>query len=369
MAKSIRAQFSDVDAILNALPDPLVVVDQTDAIVFVNIAGEQFLQGSQASLNNINLQDLIPHDSPLLSLINRARRSNSSMTEYGVRLSTPRIGSHMMSIDAAPMVDYPGYIALVFQEQSIAGKIDDSLVHRGAARSVTALAAMLAHEVKNPLSGIRGAAQLLETLVEPTDRELTKLITDETDRIVELLNRMEIFSENPQLERGANNIHEILDHVLKIAQAGFGKNLRYKKKYDPSLPAVYGNRDQFVQIFLNLVKNACESVDQKDGEIIISTAYRHGVRLAIPGSEAKLHLPLMVSVQDNGPGVPDDLRPHLFDPFITTKQGGSGLGLALVAKFVGDHGGVIDVISHPRDTKFNVLLPMMRDGQEGSNGR
>jgi len=368
MTKSSKVLFSDVDAILNALPDPLVVVNQIDEIVFVNMAGEQFLQGSRRSLSKLNLQDLIPHDSPLLSLINRARRSNSSMTEYGVRISTPRIGSHMMSIDAAPMAEHPGHMVLAFQEQSIAGKIDDNLTHHGAARSVTALAAMLAHEVKNPLSGIRGAAQLLETMIEPADRELTKLITDETDRIVDLLNRMEIFSENPQLERKPNNIHEILDHVIKIAKAGFGKQVNFKKHYDPSLPAVYGNRDQFVQIFLNLVKNACETVDRNDGEIIISTAYRHGVRLAMPGSESRLHLPLMVSVQDNGSGIPDDLRPHLFDPFITTKQGGSGLGLALVAKFVGDHGGVIDVISQPRDTRFNILLPMMRNDQESMDG-
>lgn len=352
-------------AILNALPEPVIVVDGQDNIVTVNLAGEQFFKASEATLRGQNIQDMIPHDSPLLSLVGKVRRSGSSMTEYGVRLSTPKIGGHHVSIDAAPLGDPgDGHVVLTLQKQSIAEKIDDLLTQRGAARSVSAMSSMLAHEVKNPLSGIRGAAQLLESIIQPEDRQLTRLIIEETDRIVGLVDRMEIFSDRPALSRRPVNIHEVLDHVLRLAKAGFARNIRIVERYDPSLPSVYGNRDQLIQIFLNLIKNAAEAVEEGTGEITVSTSYRQGVRLAVPGMESRLHLPLVVSIQDNGPGIPEDIRRNLFDPFITTKKEGTGLGLALVAKFVSEHGGVIDVESEPRHTVFNVLLPMVRDAAE-----
>lgn len=359
-----RAARPSADAVIDSLPEPVIVVDAGGNVTFLNAAGQAFLQSSEAVLSGVNLQDLIPHDSPILAMVDRARRIGTSMTVHGVRLSTPRIGNHTVTVDAAPLSEQPDSIVITIKEHSIAGKIDHAMTQRGAVRSVTALAAMLAHEVKNPLSGIRGAAQLLETMVPPEDRQLTKLITEETDRIVKLLDSMEIFSDRPNLEREPVNIHEVLDRVLDIARNGFAKGYRLVATYDPSLPPILGDRDQLVQIFLNLVKNAAEAVSDggsAEPEIVVSTAYRHGVRLAVPGRDAKMHLPLVVTVRDNGPGVSEDLRPHLFDPFITTKANGSGLGLALVAKLVSEHGGVIDFDSKPRRTAFNVMLPVLRD--------
>jgi two-component system, NtrC family, nitrogen regulation sensor histidine kinase GlnL len=220
------------------------------------------------------------------------------------------------------------------------------------------MAAMLAHEVKNPLSGIRGAAQLLEENLGPNDRELTRLICDEADRIVALVNRMEVFSDRRPLDRGPVNIHEVLDRVRLVAQSGFARHVRFIEGYDPSLPPVLGNRDALIQVFLNLVKNAAEAVPAQGGEIQVATSYQHGVRLAVAGTETRLHLPLLVTVTDNGEGIPEDLRPHLFDPFVSTKHHGTGLGLALVAKVIDDHGGVIEFDSQPRRTVFRVCLPM-----------
>jgi two-component system nitrogen regulation sensor histidine kinase GlnL len=247
----------------------------------------------------------------------------------------------------------------MLQERSIAEKMDRQLTHRGAARSITALGAMLAHEIKNPLSGIRGAAQLLESAVGDDDRALTRLICEETDRIVKLVDRMESFSDERPGSRESLNIHAVLDHVRQVAVAGFARHIRFQAVYDPSLPNVLGSRDQLIQVFLNLVKNASEAIDQEgiDGEIVISTAYRPGVRLKTQAADP-VSLPLEVCVRDNGPGVPPDIARHLFDPFVTTKSTGTGLGLALVAKVIGDHGGVVEFESMPRRTTFRILLPL-----------
>jgi two-component system nitrogen regulation sensor histidine kinase GlnL len=355
----------DAGAILAALPDPVLVADGVGIIQFANGAAEQFFGTSAATLLGTRLADFVPADSPLLALIASVRRSGHSVSEYGVTLETPRLGSHVVTIQVAPIGEGSDRLVVTLQERSIAHKIDRQLTHRSAARSVTGMAAMLAHEVKNPLSGIRGAAQLLEESLAPSDRELTRLICDEADRIVALVDRMEVFSDRGPLERRPVNIHEVLDRVRLVAQSGFARHVRFVEDYDPSLPPVLGNRDALIQVFMNLVKNAAEAAPGEGGEIQISTAFQHGVRLAIAGGADRLELPLVVSIIDNGEGIPEDLRPHLFDPFVTSKRNGTGLGLALVAKVIDDHGGVIEFESQPRRTVFRVCLPMTGEEDEG----
>ena len=349
--------------ILAALSDPVIVIDRGGHIQFVNPAAEQFLGSGAAAICGNALAGFVAPGSPLLSLVDLVWRVGNTISEYDMLLEGPRLGSRLVTIQGALTGEGADLLVLTLHERSMAEKMDRHLTHRNAARSITAMAAMLAHEVKNPLSGIRGAAQLLEQDADPAGRTLTQLICDETDRIVALLDRMEAFSDQRPIERHAVNIHQVLERVRRVAQSGFARHVRLIEEYDPSLPAVAGDHDLLVQVFLNLVKNAAEALRDADGEIILTTAYRHGLRLAIPGGEGRQFLPLMVSVTDNGAGIPEDLRPYLFDPFVTTKRHGSGLGLALVAKVIGDHGGVIEFDSQPRRTVFRVFLPMVaQDG-------
>lgn len=350
--------FIDPGLILNALGAAVIVVNADREVMFANASAEQLFAKSRQVLKSIPLETLLPKDSPVFQLITQVQSGMNEVTEHGIELDAPSTGHRLVSVQAAPVVEIAGAVVLNFQERSIADQIDHRLTHRDTARSVSAMAAMMAHEVKNPLSGIRGAAQLLEQNAAEQDRELTRLIQDESDRIRDLVDRMEVFTEGGLLQSGPVNIHQVLGRVRSIAQHGFASNVRFIEQYDPSLPPVKGDRDQLIQVFLNLVKNAAEMVPKKGGEIILKTAYQHGVRFAMPGNQSRVHLPLSVTVQDNGPGIADEIKAHLFEPFVSAKKSGSGLGLALVSKMVDDHNGVIDFESRPGRTMFRILLPV-----------
>ena len=358
-----RPRVSDANAILAALPVPVMLLDPDNRFRHVNQAAEQFLGMSAAGLAQLRLEDLVPIDNPVFLLIEQVRNTEATIADHDLTLDSPRLHKVGITVQGSPLPEEPRAVLLVMQDASAARSLDRQLAFRGAARSVSGMAAILAHEVKNPLSGIRGAAQLLEASVGPADRELAELIRDEADRIRALVDRMEAFGEKP-IARTAVNIHRVLEHVRKLAQTGFAAHIRFQELYDPSLPPVWANRDQLIQVVLNLVKNAAEAVTQEGvsyPEIILSTGFQHGMRVAIPGSTARLDLPLFMSVRDNGPGISDDIRPHLFEPFVTSKSHGSGLGLSLVAKIVGDHGGLIEVDSRPGRTEFRLHLPVVTE--------
>ena len=356
------------DVLLAVLPHPILVLADDDRVVYANAAAESFFSLSQGVLKRQMLPDIIAFSSPLSALVGQVRRTGVTVNEYGIEVSLPRSGvQKLVDVFAGSMPEQPGLIVLMLQQRSMAQMIERQLTHRAAARSVSGLAAVLAHEIKNPLSGIRGAAQLLEPGLKDGDRALAQLICTETDRIRNLVDRMEVFGDERPVGDEPVNIHQVLDHVRRLAQSGFADGIKFAVDYDPSLPPLAGNRDKLIQAFLNLVKNASEAIleGREVGRIILRTAFRPGMRLAVPGSSARVSLPLMIEVEDNGPGVSESLKPHLFDPFVTTKRTGTGLGLALVAKIIGDHGGVIECESVPKQTVFRVLLPLQDQRTRG----
>lgn len=352
-------------AVLSALPVAVVALDAADCFLFANQAAEQFFVVSAAQLAGMRFADFVPTGSALFQMIGQVRSQGVTIAAHDLALESPRLTRRGVNAQVAPLSELEGGVVVGLEDVSVARAFDQGTSFSPGARGVAGMAAVLAHEVKNPLSGIRGAAQLLEATSAPADRELAILIRDEADRIRALIERMELLGRQP-VERGAVNIHRVLEHVRRLAKSGFAQHIRLIEAYDPSLPPALGDRDQLVQVILNLVKNAAEAITASGvpgGEIVLSTAFQQGVWLAGEGRHERRHLPLVVGVRDNGPGIPADLRPHLFEPFVSGKEGGGGLGLALVAKIVGEHGGLIDVESRPGRTEFRLHLPVLAGGE------
>ena len=359
-------------AVFDAMPNPLLILDGENRVCMANAAAEDFFQAGVQVLKRHGLANLVPFASPVFQSVQQVRDGGSVVNEYGIGVGTPRLGGErIVDLQTAPLGDEPRFVMLMLLRRSMAQKLGHQLMHQGAARSVSGMAAMMAHEIKNPLAGIRGAAQLLEPTLSDADRGLARLICDETERIRKLVDQMEVFSDERPLDRKPVNIHVVLGRVKNLVSAETGAAVSIGEEYDPSLPFVYGNPDQLVQVYLNLARNALDAISHVPGarEIIFSTAFKPGMKLQVAGSSERVSLPLEICVHDNGPGVPEDLLPHIFDPFVTTKPQGRGLGLALVAKVVRDHGGTVECQLRKRGTTFRTLLPMIRPEEQDNHSR
>jgi two-component system nitrogen regulation sensor histidine kinase GlnL len=350
----------DASTVLNAIPSAVMAIDRSDAIAFVNPAAEQLFGISRTVLESRPLAELLPFDSPLFDLIRRVGDAGNGVSDYGVALLLSRGESHLVDVHVSLLDEQRGDRLVMLHPCSVAQRLNRQLSHRGGARAVAGLGATLAHEVKNPLSGIRGAAQLLEPSVPADEQPLIRLICDETDRICALVDRMEAFGDGKPIERRPVNIYQVLERVTRVSDSGFGRQVSIVERYDPSLPEVDGDHDLLVQVFLNLIKNAAEAVPAEGGEIRLSTQYTHGLSMRVANSRERVELPILVEVRDNGPGVSEEMVPHLFEPFVSSKRAGTGLGLSLAAKIVGDHGGVIEFQNQPRGALFRVRLPAHR---------
>ena len=342
-------------------PDPALVVDADGALVAVNEAAEGLFGQGLGLLARGRFSAALPPGSALVSLLNRAIEEQSPVRERGIHITLFGLPPFEADGAAAPLGDGSVLLTLSVKHGLGVGHERTGIEASSGLRSIVGLGRMLAHEIKNPLAGIRGAAQLLKSGAKAEDAPLAQLIVDETDRVRRLVDRMEAFSDDALPSKTPMNIHQVLDRVRALAANGVADGLTLKEQYDPSLPPVLGDEDQLIQIFLNLVKNAAEAAHSRGdgrGAISITTAYRHGVRVRAAKGQALRGAPLEVRIIDNGPGVPDHLREHLFQPFVTSKANGVGLGLALVTKLVAAHGGLLDFESEPGRTVFRVLLPI-----------
>ena len=345
-----------------ALPTPLLVIDPAGVVGDANVASETLFNLSRAAIVGRHVEEMIGH--PLTSV-----PTDAPFAAYDLEVVLPVDRHQRVDLAVAPLLDRPGWRVVTIHGRAptlLAGRRND----RGTLTAIGA-AAMLAHEIKNPLSGIRGAAQLLDAGGTQDGRaggasELTRLIRDEVDRIAALIDRMEGFTDTRPLDLAPQNIHAILGHAREVALNGFARGLTIREVYDPSLPAVLGHRDALIQVLINLLKNAAEAMagagageSGAGGTITLRTAYRHGVSMRAGRGAGRRPLPIEVCVIDDGPGAPEDLEEHLFDPFVTSKRGGAGgLGLALVDKLIADHHGIVEYAREgvPPRTVFRILL-------------
>ena len=344
-------------AVLDSLPYPIIILDNANHFIWLNHAAESFFNSSLAIFHGTSAKDYFKYDSVILKMISRARETKSSLSENSVIISAPKLRNTTVNLQVGPFYANDEFIVISLQTNSLEQFAKSQNLFKGASLSMSKVTALLAHEIRNPLAGIKGAAQLLEFELGKENQELSKLIVTETDRIIKLLERIEKLSADKPLFLEEINIHEVIDHCLMVNSSSFGKHLAVQRDFDPSLPLIFADRDLFIQLFLNLFKNASEAT-VKDDILIVKTSYA----LSTPHSASEQYgsnqLPLQIEVIDTGIGISPDLLGYIFEPFVSSKLNGSGLGLALVASVVSEHGGAINVSSSKDKTHFKINLPL-----------
>lgn len=367
--RGFRQPYPVPGVIWASLPIPAVLIDGDGKIVETNPAAELFLNASSRSLRGQPVFDRLHIDADMDDACARARSNQSALFINDVDVTNGDRPPVQCTVQVAPLADNPDFLMLLMSPREIADRLNRAGAAKTAAKSAIGMAEMLAHEIKNPLAGISGAAQLLSMNLSADDRELTDLIVEETRRIVKLLEQVEQFGNIRPPERRVVNIHDALDRARKSALVGFAARMHIVEEYDPSLPPTFADPDQLMQVFLNLIKNAAEAAGEEGGTITLRTRYDLSLRLRRKDGTGKA-LPLQVEIIDDGPGLPPGIADDIFEPFVSGKENGTGLGLALVSKIITDHDGWISVDSAPGRTVFRVSLPVapkelqLRDSQK-----
>ncbi|MFM5931173.1 MAG: two-component system sensor histidine kinase NtrB [Novosphingobium sp.] len=349
--------FPDAQRQLSSLGLAVVLLGPGQKVVQANPAAEQFFGQSLRRLRQLPFGDLIGFSDDRLT--ERLAEIDVPISARDISVALPGIGSKRLDITVSPIIDEPGWQVVTLQDASAA----EALGQDGGAGEDAALRApeILAHEIKNPLSGIRGAAQLLGRKLSDKDKALTSLIADEVDRIARLIDEMQALSSRTVAPVEPCNLHESIRRAREVLDAA-GKGGPIVEEFDPSLPLVLASSDGLMQVLINLFSNALEACADVGGrKVIVRTRFSSGFQLSAASPGAKpVRLPIELRVSDNGPGVDPAMRDHIFEPFVTTKKTGQGLGLALVRKLVRDMNGRI---THERDeaggwTHFRLHLPI-----------
>jgi len=344
-----------------SLPIPAFIISPDDTILDINSAAEGFLNASAKAVRGVPVWDQIAVNDPLERAFERARESGTPLFVNDVDVGSGQRAPMQSDLQIAPLIGNPGHMILMISPRELAGRMTQNQSVKSAAKSAIGMAEMLAHEIKNPLAGITGAAQLLSMNLDPKDLELTDLIVEESRRIVKLLGQVEQFGNLTTPDFRAVNIHDVLDRARRSALLGFGAHMKIIEDYDPSLPLAKGDPDQLLQVVLNLLKNASEAAAASGGTIRLHSYFEHSFRLRRADGSGQ-SLPLQIEVIDDGPGLPEQIRTDVFEPFVSGRENGTGLGLALVSKIISDHGGWISVSSVPGRTVFRISLPRAPKG-------
>ncbi len=354
----------DGETLWASLPVPAFVIDGADRIADANPAGEAFLNAGARALRGQPVWDRLSVDAPLDGALARVRQSRAALIVNNVDVTAGDRPPFHCSLQVAPVGDDPSHVLLMITSREISERLERAYQVKSAAKAAIGMAEMLAHEIRNPLAGITGAAQLLGMNLTGEDRDLTDLIVAETRRILKLLDQVEQFGNLRPPQRCAVNIHDLLDGARRSALVGFAAHMTVVEDYDPSLPPTWVDPDQMLQVLLNLLRNAAEA-SPGGGTIRLRTAYDLSLRLRRADGQG-LPLPLVVEVIDDGPGIPPEIAADIFEPFVSGRENGTGLGLALVSKIVTDHQGWISVDSVPGRTVFRISLPLAPKDQKGS---
>jgi two-component system nitrogen regulation sensor histidine kinase GlnL len=352
-----RAPYPVPGVVWASLPLPAILIAEDGRIAEANPAAEAFLNASVRMLKGQPAWDRLHIDAPMEEALARARENRAALVVNDVDVTTGERPPVTCALHLAPMHDNPGVVMMLIAPRDIAERMERASQVKTAAKSAIGMAEMLAHEIKNPLAGISGAAQLLSMSLPPEDRELADLIVEETRRIAKLLEQVEQFGNLRPPDRRAVNIHDVLDRVRRSAMVGFAARMTFTEDYDPSLPPTFADPDQLTQVFLNLIKNAAEAAGPQGGTVRLRTFYDLSLRLRRRDGSGR-PLALQVEIADDGPGLPPDIAANVFEPFVSGRENGTGLGLALVSKIVSDHDGWITVDSVPGRTVFRLSLPV-----------
>ena len=366
---SVPPKWWEPGTIWSALPVPafLLTLDEgREVIVDCNPAAELFMSVSRSGLRGEPVFDRLSIDAPMEDAVTRTRANRAPIFINDADVTTGERAPVVCNLQLAPVDDAGQTLLMLVAPREVAGRLGRAQAIKAAAKSATGMAAMLAHEIKNPLAGIAGAAQLLSMGLKPADRELTDLIVAETRRIVALLDQVEQFGDQRPPKRAAVNIHDVLERARRSAVVGFAAHMSLRDEYDPSLPLVWADGDQLLQVFLNLLKNASEA-NKDGGAIRLHTFYDTSLRVRrADGTQSRL--PLQIEVIDDGPGLPPSIAADVFEPFVSGRENGTGLGLALVSKLISDAGGWISVDSIPGRTVFRISLPLApKDTETGED--